>query len=226
MKRTNVVLGAACSLIFAGVAQASPYQGISIDSLGDMGSGETYRMYINMDSGTRVDAIFGNSAAELSINTASGMSFYQNALGGPTSTSINSAFFPLAPSLEWDSYVSIGALHSNGSPFGNNALLDIGIDWTSFNSGGELATDNGSWFVTPVDAQGEAVDGRVFVGQFTVVGGSGNGYADLLGQISIQGKDADSVTFQELGATWAAIPTPGAIALLGLAGVCSRRRRK
>ena len=218
MKRTNVVLGAACSLIFAGVAQASPYQGISIDSLGDMGSGETYRMYINMDSGTRVDAIFGNSAAELSINTASGMSFYQNALGGPTSTSINSAFFPLAPSLEWDSYVSIGALYSNGSPFGNNALLDIGIDWTSFNSGGELATDNGSWFVTPADPQGES-DGMVFIGQFTLVGGTG-----LIGQLSLQGKDADGVTFQELGVTW--VPAPGAMALLGLAGLAGRRRRR
>ena len=226
MKTTNVVLGAAFSLVLAGVAQASPYQGISIDSLGDMGNGETYRMYVDMDAGTRVDAIFGNGVAELSINTADGMSFYQNALGGPTSTAINSAFFPLAPSLEWDSYVSIGALYANGSPYPSNALLDIGIDWTSFNGGGELATTNGSWFVTPVDPQGEELGGRVFIGQFTVVGGSGDGYADLLGQISIQGKDADSLTFQENGVTWTVVPAPGAIALLGLAGVCSRRRRK
>jgi hypothetical protein len=104
--------------------------------------------------------------------------------------------------------------------------LDIGIDWTSFNGGGTLATDNGSWFVTPVDPQGGELGGRVLIGQFTVVGGTGDGYADLLGQISIQGKDADGVTFQELGASWAVIPAPGAIALLGLAGVCSRKRRK
>jgi hypothetical protein len=227
MKTTNVVLGAAFSLVLAGVAQASPYQGISIDSLGDMGNGETYRMYVDMDAGTRVDAIFGNATAELSISTADGMSFYQHtAFGGPTSQSINSAFFPLAPSLEWDSYVSIGALYSNGAPFANNSLLDIGIDWASFEGGGALVTDNGSWFVTPVDPQGEELSGRVFIGQFTVVGGSGDGYADLVGQISIQGKDADSVTFQENGVTWTVVPAPGAIALLGLAGICSRRRRK
>jgi hypothetical protein len=155
------------------------------------------------------------------------MSFYQHtAFGGPTSQSINSAFFPLAPSLEWDSYVSIGALYSNGAPFANNSLLDIGIDWASFEGGGALVTDNGSWFVTPVDPQGEELSGRVFIGQFTVVGGSGDGYADLVGQISIQGKDADSVTFQENGVTWTVVPAPGAIALLGLAGICSRRRRK
>ena len=221
--RATITLGALGAIALAGAAQATPFQGFSFESMGDMGYGETVRMYVDLDAGSRIDAVFGNSVGNLSIEVDGG-SFYQNALGGPTSTAINSAFFPLAPSLEWDSYVTVGALYSDGTPFGNNALLDIGIDWTSFEGGGELATDNGSWFVTPVDAQGEEQGGRVLIGQFTVVGGTGNGYADLLGQISIQGKDADGVTFQELGATW--VPAPGAIALLGLAGVCSRRRRK
>ena len=226
MKTTNVVLGAAFSLVIAGAAQATPFQGISIDSLGNTGNGETYRMYVDLEAGARLDAVFGNSVGGLSIDT-NGMSFYQNALGGPTSTAINSAFFPLAPSLEWDSYVTIGALYADGTPFGNNALLDIGIDWTSFNSGGELATNNGSWFVTPVDAQGAEQGGRVLIGQFTVIGGAGAGgeaFGDLIGQISLQGKDSNGDTWQELGVTW--VPAPGAMALLGLAGLAGRRRRR
>jgi hypothetical protein len=215
--KTTITMGTLSAIALATAAQASPFSGFTIESLGDMGNGETVRLYANIDAGSRIDAVFGNSVGALSISNEGG-SFYQNALGGPTSTSINSAFFPLAPSLEWDSYVSIGALYSNGSPFGNNALLDIGIDWTSFNSGGELATDNGSWFVTPADAQGES-DGMVFIGQFTLVGGTG-----LIGQLSLQGKDADGVTFQELGVTW--VPAPGAMALLGLAGLAGRRRRR
>jgi len=215
--KTTITMGTLSAIALATAAQASPFSGFTIESLGDMGNGETVRLYANIDAGSRIDAVFGNSVGALSISNEGG-SFYQNALGGPTSTSINSAFFPLAPSLEWDSYVSIGALHSNGSPFGNNALLDIGIDWTSFNSGGELATDNGSWFVTPADPQGES-DGMVFIGQFTLVGGTG-----LIGQLSLQGKDADGVTFQELGVTW--VPAPGAMALLGLAGLAGRRRRR
>ena len=217
--RTTITLSTLGAIALASAAQATPFQGFTIDSLGDMGNGETYRMYVDMDAGTRIDAIFGNSVGALSIDTADGMSFYQNALGGPTSTAINSAFFPLAPSLEWDSYVTIGALYSNGSPFGNNALLDIGIDWTSFNGGGELATSNGSWFITPVDAQGDEVGGKVLIGQFTLTGG-----ADLIGQVSLQGKDADGNTWQELGVTW--VPAPGALALLGLAGIAGRRRRR
>jgi len=223
--KTIAFMGTAGALILAGTASADVSH-ISIDSLGDMGYGETYRMYAHVGAGERVDAVFGNSVGPMSIGTADGMSFYQNALGGPTSTGINSAFFPLAPSLEWDSYVTIGALYANGSPFAENKLLDIGIDWASFNGGGSIDTDNGSWFVTPVDPQGGELDGKVLIGQFTVVGGSGDGYADLVGQVSIQGKDADGNTFQNLSVGWGAIPAPGALALLGVAGLAGRRRRR
>lgn len=222
--KATVTLGTIGALTLAGLAQATPFQGFTIESLGNTGFGETYRMYVNLEAGTRIDAVFGNSVGNLSIGTQDGMNFYQHALGGNTSLAINSGFFPLAPSLEWDSYVSIGALYANGSPFSGNALLDIGIDFGSFEGGGELATDNGSWFVTPVDAQGEELGGMVFIGQFTVVGGTGDGYADLTGQISLQGKDENGVTWQELGVTW--VPAPGALALLGFAGLAGRRRRR
>ena len=224
--RATITLGALGAIALAGAAQATPFQGFSFDSMGNMGDGETIRMYVDLDAGSRIDAVFGNSVGDLSIQVNGG-SFFQHALGGPTSTAINSAFFPLAPSLEWDSYVTIGALYADGTPFGNNALLDIGIDWTSFNSGGELATNNGSWFVTPVDAQGAEQGGRVLIGQFTVIGGAGAGgeaFGDLIGQISLQGKDSNGDTWQELGVTW--VPAPGALAILGLAGYLGVRRRR
>ncbi|MDP7070541.1 MAG: hypothetical protein QF561_04240 [Phycisphaerales bacterium] len=218
------IMGAAGTLIATAAASAD-VSGIEIDLVGDMGYGSTYRMYAVVGDGERIDAVFGNSVGPMSIGTADGMSFYQNSLGGPTSTSINSGFFPLAPSLEWDSYVTIGALYANGSPFAENKLLDIGIDWASFEGGGSIDSDNGSWFVTPADAQGGEQGGRVLIGQFTVVGGSGNGYADLVGAVSLQGKDADGVTFQNLSMGWE-IPAPGALALLGVAGLAGRRRRR
>lgn len=223
--KTLGLMGAAGTLIATAAASAD-VSGIEIDHLGNMGNGETYRVYALVGDGERVDAVFGNSVGPMSIGTAAGMSFYQNALGGNTSTGINSAFFPLAPSLEWDSYVTIGALYSNGSPFGSNALLDIGIDFTSFNGGGSIETSNGSWFVTPVDAQGGEIGGRVLVAQFTVIGGSGDGYSDLVGSMSFQGKDANGNTFQNLNVEIVGIPAPGALALIGLAGLAGRRRRR
>ncbi len=217
-------MGAAGTLIATAAASAD-VSGVSFDVLGDTGYGEVYRMYAEIGDGERIDAVFGNSVGPMNVGPSAGLSFYQNALGGPTSTSINSAFFALAPSLEWDSYVTIGALYADGTPFAENKLLDIGIDWASFEAGGAIDTNNGSWFVTPVDAQGEEQGGRVLIAQWVVIGGTGNPFADVVGCMSFQGKDANGDTFQSLNVCWD-IPAPGALALLGVAGLAGRRRRR
>jgi len=207
------------------------YTGLSYDIIEQTGDGGqagtwTARVYADFDNAVdRVDAIFGNADNMLSIDSTNG--FYQNtAFGGPTSTSINSAFFPLAASLEWDSYVTIGALYADGTPFDNNALLDIGIDFSGFEAGGAIASDNGTWFVTPDDAQGAAgASMRVLLGQFTMHGADAG--SAVFGELNIQGKDSNGDTFQVTGQDfYFEVPAPGAIALLGLAGVASRRRRK
>ena len=153
MSKTIVFAGAVSGLLLASTAAlGSPLQGM------------TYRIYADLDSGARIDAVYGNSQGTLAIYAAGGA--YQDAAGGATSQSINSAFFQFVPSMEWDSYVSIGALDSAGNPFsGGNNLNDIGIDWGFWEGGSDLSTDNGSWFVTPDDAQGAEQNGRVFVSQ-------------------------------------------------------------
>ena len=219
---TMKTLGVTGAFALATAATAG-VTGISIDSIGNTGNGETYMVYVDVTDDTRIDAVFGNSTGTLEFGTADGLSFYQNSFGGPLSTNCNAAFFPLAPSLQYDSFVTIGAVDSTGNPFSNNALLDIGIDWSSFNAGGGMSTDNGSWFITPADDQGNPIDGRVLIAQFTVVGGTGDGYADLPGFFNVQGSD-DNGVFQEYGLNW--VPAPGALALLGVAGLAGRRRRR
>ena len=104
-------------------------------------------------------------------------------------------------------------------------MNNIGIDFGAFNSAGSLATDNGSWFVTPDDIQGQEVGGRVLLGQFSVVGGSGILTDDMAAMsVNLQGKDASGNTWTLIGGN--ALPAPGALALLGLAGVTARRRRR
>ena len=222
MSKTIVLAGAIGGLVLASTAMASPYSGMTMELYNSGAQGDSYRLYADLDAGARVDAVYGNAQGALSIYAAEG-SMYHDAAGGATSQSINAAFFQFVPSMEWDSYVSIGALYSDGSPFGANNLNDIGDDWATWEGGGDLYTDNGSWFVTPDDAQGGEVGGRVFIGQFTVAGGTGSAL-DLQGQVNLQGKDADGNTWNEIGATW--VPAPGALALLGLAGIAGRRRRR
>jgi len=98
-------------------------------------------------------------------------------------------------------------------------MLDIGVNWTEFEGGADIATSNGSWFATPDDAQVFEIDGRVLIGQFTTTG-------DVSGIINIQGKNADLTNWQYRGVEFSCVPAPGALALLGLAGLSARRRRK
>jgi hypothetical protein len=198
------------SRLFTGVASAD-LQGISIDSIdSQLGIGLTHRVYVNVDAGDQVDAIFGDTESALDIHPETG-SFYQNMFGYHSPPA--EALFGLFPSVQYDSFVTIGLLTDT-----DNAMLDIGIDWTDFETnGGAIWADNGTWFATPDDAQVFEQDGRVLIGQFT--GAMPKGYINILG------KNADinntSWEYRHI-----AIPAPGAIAVLGLAGLLCVRRRK
>ena len=220
MKNTSIFALAAGmgSLVLASTATADVSVSAEVEVL--FSDAALYRVYANVDSGWRVDAVYGNADHVLSIEAATGDGFYQNSFGGNTSMDINPALIAVFPSLAYDSWVTIGLNDQTG-----NALNNIGIDWSGFASGGGLVTDNGSWFVTPDDAQGLEVDGRVLIGQFTVWDGIGDVATDFSSlTVSLQGKDADGNTWNATGLN--AIPAPGALALLGVAGLASRRRRK
>ena len=220
MKKSTLSLTIVAGSLIASSAMAD-YTGLtSVNS--DNGDGTwTAQIYANFSAATdELDAVFGDAQNALSIST-SGM-FYQNALGGATSNSINPALIPLFPSLALDSWVTIGLSDQT-----DNAMLNIGIDFTDFNAGGSISTDNGSWFATPDDPQVLAgADLRVLVGQFTMMGMDDN----VSGVLNLQGKAGDFETFQArdqaFDFAYGMVPAPGALALLGLAGVASRRRRK
>jgi hypothetical protein len=224
MKHASIFAGTVAGLALAGTATAG-MNGLTYDFITADQGDYTVRVYAELDSDNRVDAVFGNSVYNLRMDYLDGASAYQNSLGGPTSTSVNSAFFALAPSLEWDSYVTIGALYSDGTPFANNALQDIGITWDDWDpDGGSLFADNGTWFITPVDPQGEEQNGRVLIAQFTTF--QGDGPIDIHFEAGFQGKDGSGDTWQEGHYVDISIPAPGAVALLGLAGLAGRRRRR
>ncbi|MBC8202189.1 MAG: hypothetical protein H8E86_09095 [Planctomycetes bacterium] len=114
----------------------------------------TVEFYLVLNSDERLDAVAGDGVNDKRLATSG--SFYQNAFGGPTSMEINPLLYGNFPSLQYDSWVTIGAMDNTGYPYTNNALMNIGIDWTNFeDNGGDVYTDNGLWFVTPDDDQGQ-----------------------------------------------------------------------
>ena len=148
----------------------------------------TVRVYADMGAGERLDAVAGNGSQSKVVSSSA--PFYQNSNAGPTSKDLNCGFFGFVPSMEWDSYVTIGCLCQDGSPFPENALSNIGIDWNNFeNNGGTIDANNGTWFITADDAQGGATT-------HNSVGGANTGV--LIGQFTILGDASSSMAFEAL----------------------------
>ena len=212
VRKTPLIVSA---LVVAGSAATAmaDFQGISFTS-SSTADGEVYLIYVDVLAGDQLNAVYGDDVTTLSIGSDNG--FYQNAFGNHSVSGMNPALFGVFPSLLNDSYVTIGLETNVG-----NAMLDIGIDWASFNAGGAIVTDNGSWFATPDDAQVYEVGGKVLIGQFTVADGD-----HVFGTINLQGKNVDGSNWSATGVNFDTVPAPGALALLGLAGLAARRRRK
>lgn len=218
----TIAVAAVASLI--GSVAVADFQGISwelIDANGLSGTlpgsfpvqGLTWRIYADVDDGDQVDMVYGDGVSGLQVEVVNGV-FYQHIFGGNTSSSIPADIIGLYPSLAYDSFVTIGRLDAT-----DNAMLDLGIDWTNFELGGAISADNGSWFATPDDDQVFEVDGKVLIGQFTTLGDG------IEGTINLVGRDANNASWIVHGAYFNTVPAPGVLALLGLAAWGVRRRR-
>jgi hypothetical protein len=171
----------------------------------------TVEFYVVLNSDERLDAVAGDGVNDKRLATSG--TFYQNPFGGPTSMEINPLLYGDFPSLQYDSFVTVGSLDNTGYPYDNNALLNIGIDWTNFeDNGGDIYTDNGLWFVTPEDPQGEPMlftnqnceeKYGVLVARVTTFGADDSVYLGAL----FQGKDNTGTTWQSNGELTVWYPT-------------------
>ncbi|MCH2143357.1 MAG: hypothetical protein MK077_10230 [Phycisphaerales bacterium] len=175
-----------------------------VDLVSEIGASWTADIYLELPADWRLDAVAGNSSQIKTV--ASTTAFYQSMYGGPTSVSINPEFYPMSPDLQWDSRMTIGCLDVSGAPYAENNLGDIGIDWTEFESGGSLSVVDGTWFVLPVDSQGEAAlftDSSctqrygVLVARLTSLEYD----SEILFDALFQGRDAEGMTWQDAAST-------------------------
>ena len=195
---------AAGAVLCAGTALADmqniTYRLVGTNMVDTGGFNWTVDVIAVLDEGDRLDAVAGNSANQKVISSSGG--FYQNSFCGATSVNNSEAFWALQPSMEFDSFVTIGRL----SDVDNN-LQDIGIDFTDFENGGDVSADNGTWFVVPTEPQGEPIDienadcetvNGVIIARLTVLGeDSGVTIAALF-----QGRDDASNNWQHTDNTF------------------------
>ena len=92
-----------------------------------------------------------------------------------TANVVNPAFFAIFPSLEWDSWVTIGIENFMIEADESSVFLIESTDWTTqFNAGNGIVMDGefgDGWFVLPDVSNGlSGDDQRVLVCQFTTHG--------------------------------------------------------
>lgn len=189
---------AAGAVLLTGTAlaemQSVTYRLVGTNMVDTGGFNWTVDVIAVLDEGDRLDAVAGNSNNAKLIASSGG--FYQNTFSGATSADNNEAFWALQPSMEFDSFVTIGLLSNV-----DNNLQNIGIDFADFENGGDISADNGTWFVVPTEPQGDPIDienvdcetvNGVIVARLTVLGeDSGVTIAALF-----QGRDAGNNTWQ------------------------------
>jgi hypothetical protein len=162
---------------------------------------DTYRVYANFTNPfDELNAIYGQDVTPLKVATTG--SFYQDAAGGPLSANINSLFFAVIPTLEFDSWFTIG---TESLP---NVLLSLGLDYSNFEAGEDFEVNDpigGAWFVTPGSEPAAYPDalGRVLIAQLTT-----NGIVDMTVNLQYRAQDGSNPQEEGLKLTFP-ILTPG-----------------
>lgn len=130
----------------------------------------TYRLYVEFSSDDiQMTALWGTDSHPLQLIPST--SFFQDEMGSWTPSEINPILFPIVPSLEFDSWVTIGA-----APGETNTAGEVGMSafYPEFEAGNALNVNTytgGSLFVLPYTSpQSVPVDGKILIAQLTTDG--------------------------------------------------------
>ena len=185
----------ALTALFSTLAMAN-FVGMGYETVAETANGTTYRVYATFDNPTdELVAVYALETAPMVVSVST--SFFQDPLGAVLAQTINPLFFPSFPSLQYDSWFTIGSENSDGT----SDVQQVGMDtyFAAFEAGGGFTIDTfigGSWFLLPnqsADAEAGA-DGRVLIGQFTT-----DGVVSLT--MNFQWDDESTATFNNEGVT-------------------------
>ena len=168
--------------------------------------GVTYRIYAQFENpGDECVAIYSVGSGEanpidlsLSVNT----SFYQHPAGADLGSDIQDFFMAFDPTLNYDSWLTIGSESTDGGPV---STIGMGDAFEAFNEGNGFVVNGeagGSWYVTPGSNAGAIAgeDGKVLVAQLTVTNGEEDGVID--GDWNMQWRDSAGESTNSTGLVW------------------------
>ncbi len=168
-------------------------------------------------------AVGGKPTQPVDIRVIGG-TFYQHPLGGDQAPS--AALVSAFPSLAYDTFVTIGVkkVGPGGQPE-DNLVLTPG--WPGFGPSSLTEPPDLGWVVTPNDPQADpfnpnfhAGDGHVLIDQYATA--DGVGIVGRFRTLVVSSNISTQITMEFSHF----IPAPGAVALMGTAGLMRARRRR
>ena len=206
MKTSLIVSSLAVSAGIAASANAA-FTGFTVQNAGNIGGVNVYRVFANFSSPT--DILLNALKHNVTSGNMSGV-VHNDLAGG----SWNPTFTLLPGQSDNDSFVTV----TGNAGVGAQTNLD-----PSFGSGvGSAIPANSGWFNSnPASNIVVGSSLRIMVMQVALAAGN-PGYSASL---EIGYKESPSATQPLFGSGSFTIPAPGALALLGVAGLMSRRRR-
>jgi len=221
--RCSMLVGGCCAPLILAAPATAAFTGLSTESRTNEFGLTVVSLYADFDQvGDQLTAIAGTPLSPLNISVIDG-TFFQHAFGSdraPLDAAVSSF-----PSLAYDTFVTIGVelFGPTGQP---DDLSFTAPTWPGFGPS-SLTTISSAWLVLPGSAQADpfnsnfvAGDGRTLIAQLATTDGSGFEGSMLVQSTSGGLPGMTYATFTH------AVPTPGTLALLGLAGLATRRRRR
>lgn len=152
----------------------------------------TYRVFADFSSAAlEVVAAFGYDTAPWTISSTGDI--YQDATGGDYAADLNPAFFAFVPSMEFDTWLALGAAPGETDNSTSLGMEDFMLDFNATDVLNVNTFTGGSVYLVPgLSSQSVPVDGRVLLGQIT-----SDGVVSVNWNIQI--RDFDLVTYQGTG---------------------------
>ena len=205
----------AAALIVSGSAFAD-FDGASFTVQEAVSGYDTYQIFLNFTSpADKLLAVNGDIAGGYSALSYEGGELYNSLFAGvlPDDTGEYASF----PGMEGDSYLTIGG--QDDTSFSPNFLDDNADAFGSVVRGSSFTWENNGGYFDSNPGTGAFDTGSgILVAQLTVAAGE-----DItFGGTASFNSEAGDLTFASFSVT--TVPAPGALALLGLAGLGRRRR--
>ena len=244
-----ITAGVLASLVLA-VSASADFTGFTVEAKGNpydtdtaflggsppnFGMVQSWNVYANFnDENDSLNSIFVLAAEQMSMRHSSdlvekfdgaGSGYWNWTLGTNAPLAVDGAYAADSAAGDADTYLSIG-LKSGSFVTGQDAAFfapgtEAVLVASGIMGGNGIITDDFGYNATPDDSQTFPLDGRVLVFNFSIKVGE-----HASGSWNLQWGNTSGGGGQAVAAEWTTIPSPGALALLGLAGLAGTRRRR